>query len=43
MEQSTQTNNYERPKKKVGQKVLPYSLKKTLKKEQGRELDYIIH
>ena len=41
MEQSTQTNNYERPKKKVGQKVLPYSLKK-LKKEQGKEQDYII-
>ena len=40
MEQSTQT---ERPKqKKVGQKVLPYSLKKKLKKEQDREQNYII-
>ena len=42
MEQSTQTNNYERPKKKVGQKVLPYSLQKKIKKEQGKEQDYMI-
>ena len=44
MEQSTQTNTIvERPKrKKVDQKVPPYSLKKKIKKEQGKEQDYII-
>ena len=36
MEQSTQTNNYERPKKeRVDQKELVYSLVKKTKKEQG--------
>ena len=45
MEQSTQTNNIiERPKKKkVDQKVLPYSLKKKIKKEPVNEQGYIIH
>ena len=43
MEQSTQTNNnIERPKKKVDQKELPYSLKKKIKKEQDKEQYYII-
>ena len=40
MEQSTQTNNIiERAKKKKNQKVPLYSLKKKLKKEQGKEQD----
>ena len=41
VEQSTQTSNIiERPKtKKVGQKVPLYSLKRKIKKEQGREQD----
>ena len=44
MEQSTQTNNIvERPKeKKADQKVLPYSLKKKIKREQGKEQYYKI-
>ena len=38
MEQSTETTNNEIIKrKKVGQKVLPYSLKKRIKKEQDKE------
>ena len=41
MEQSTQTTNInERPKgKKVDQRALLYTLKKKLKREQGREPD----
>ena len=41
MEESTQTNIYERPKKRADQRELLYSLKK-LKKEQGKEQYYII-
>ena len=38
MEQSTQTNHIiERPKKKADQRELLYTLKKKLKKEQGKE------
>ena len=41
VEQSTQTININErsKKKKVDQKALPYTLKKKLKKEQGREHD----
>ena len=43
MEQSTQTNNYERPKKeRVDQKELVYSLVKKTKKEQGWDVGCII-
>ena len=42
IEESIQTNNYERPKRKTDQKELPYSLQKKLKKEQGNEQAYII-
>ena len=39
MEESTQTNIYERPKKKADQRELLYSRQKKLKKEQGKEQD----
>ena len=44
MEQSTQTNNIieDLRRKKVDQKVLPYSLKKKIKKEQDKEQYYNI-
>ena len=42
MEESAQTNIYERPKQKADQRELLYSPQKKLKKEQGNEQDYII-
>ena len=44
MEQSIEINNNEITKrKKVDQKEQLHTLKKKLKKEQGKEQDYIIH
>ena len=45
MEQSTQTtyNNEGVKREKVDQKVLTHIHQKKIKKEQDKELDYIIH